>query len=375
MKSIDTYIYHSQFLPNVSVGGSECYAFGDVVLVKYKMSAKYGIVRENEEQVASLANQANAKGVNTPKHIAIKREEVDGQNICWVLQEKAKGVSFANYSWNRDNQVQLASQKVFADAPIEHYTKLVSDLMYLFNAGLELKPKNVFYDEDKKNGGFVIIDLLGGNQKPFSGSLEDVIMMQRLVNFVTNFTSIPSYNNPTEQQAQMSKIYENKIKAKIFMAMEKSIPNFEEHKRWLLRTFDQQTLFGLEQNGIDVGDLTLTTQEKQKFVQMLNESVDSLVEKIKSGKYTYHDIVANQVRFVTSDKGLAYSWGYHDQCPYSRQDFSDDYEFKWKLESDIQSKLMAKVNQKIKELVSDPQTATPEVVSAYQEMSQNEYLY
>lgn len=374
MKNIDTYIYNSQFLPNVSDGGSACYAFDDVVLVKYKMSAKYGIVREREEQVAELANEANEKGVSTPKHIAIKREEVDGVNICWVLQEKAKGICFSNYAWCKDNEVQLANQKVFADAPDQHYNKLISDLMYLFNAGLELKPKNVFYDADKTNGGFVIIDLLGSNDKPFSGSLEDVIMLQRYANFVTNFTSIPSYYNPTEQQAQMSKTYENKIKAKIFRAMEKTVPNFAVHKRWLLRTFDKQTLLGLEQNGINIGDLTLTTQEEQMFVQMLNESVNSMIEKIKNGESTYHNIAANEVRFETGNKGLAYSWGYHSQCPYSRQDFSDDYDFKCKLEEDIERKLMTKVNQKIKQLASDPQTATPEIIEAYQQMAQNDYV-
>ena len=60
MYNIDEYIKASAKMENVSDGGSECFDFGNVVLVKYKVSVKYSvnaIARENEELIAAAANK------------------------------------------------------------------------------------------------------------------------------------------------------------------------------------------------------------------------------------------------------------------------------------------------------------------------------
>ena len=71
--NIDEMIKQTENMQNVSDGGSPCYAFDQVVLVKYTMPIKYGRARKNEEIVAEFANKKNEMGVNTPKHLEIKR--------------------------------------------------------------------------------------------------------------------------------------------------------------------------------------------------------------------------------------------------------------------------------------------------------------
>lgn len=176
MNNIDYYIQKATDMENTSDGGSPAYHFDDVCLIKYISPIKYGQVRKNAEQVAQIANEKNAKGVRTPAHLGIKRV-IDSENhICWVLQEKAKGRNFGYYCENRDSKVQLDMQSRLANAPDAHYEKLVSDFCELFNLGLELKSKNMFYDEALQDGGFTIIDLLGGTGEPLNpDSLRDVL--------------------------------------------------------------------------------------------------------------------------------------------------------------------------------------------------------
>jgi len=160
VKSIDEYIQETANMENTSDGGSPAYHFDDVCLIKYQGSIKYGHARQGAELVARKANEKNAIGVRTPAHLGIKRV-IDGEKeICWVLQERAKGKSFSEYCDNQDKKVQLNIQLRLANAPDAHYEKLVSDVCELFNFGLELKPKNMFYNENVQDGGFTIIDLL-----------------------------------------------------------------------------------------------------------------------------------------------------------------------------------------------------------------------
>jgi len=79
--NIDEMIKSTATMDNISDGGSACYNFGDVILVKYITLEKYGIARKDEEKIFDIANMKNIQGVNTPKHLMIKREVVDGHDI------------------------------------------------------------------------------------------------------------------------------------------------------------------------------------------------------------------------------------------------------------------------------------------------------
>lgn len=41
-----------------------------------------------------------------------------------------------------------------------HYEKAVRDIYELFNMGIEIKSRNVFYDNSMVNGGFIFIDFV-----------------------------------------------------------------------------------------------------------------------------------------------------------------------------------------------------------------------
>ena len=196
MNNIDEYIKASFKMKNVSDGGSECFDFGNVVLVKYKIPVKYNaIAREDEELIAEAANKKRNMGVNTPYHLAIKRVTDEKDNICYVLQEKAKGVSFNidNKYYNEPSK-QLKVQELLLEAPDTVYEKCVRDLCELFNMGLELKGKNIFYDNSKDGAGFNFIDLLGYNTTPLNpDSISDVVRLDKMVSFIYNI--VYSLNN------------------------------------------------------------------------------------------------------------------------------------------------------------------------------------
>ncbi len=332
MKEIDEYIKETANMKNASNGGSPAYDFGDVVLVKYSIPTKYGIARENEELIAIAANKKNEEGVRTPRHLAIKRE-INGQdNFCWVLQEKAKGKNFEEYYSARNNpQEQLRCQKELLNAPDYHYEKCIEDLASLFNMGLELKPKNIFYDS-QPNGGFTFIDLLGSDITPYNPeSISSVLRLLRSSDFISNFTCISEYDQeatPYEKE-ESEKLYLG-IKKRIFCTMEKVVPNFNQFKRWILRTYSKEQLAYFESNGIFVGDLSLTDEEYETFDNYLAQIVNKSIKQIESGEKPLWDIKTNQIRTMLESMGMYSAWNYHRaSAEIDRKDFDDDYDFEY----------------------------------------------
>lgn len=159
MKDIEYYIEQSKSMPNTSDGGSAAFHFDDVVLIKYCLPNQYGAARQGEEEIAQIANELRSKGVGTPYHYAIKRETLEKTNICWVLQERAKGICYSNYKVESDPEESLRRQASLASAPLSHYEKLAKDIADLFYFELEIQPKNIYYDESP-DGGFTFIDLI-----------------------------------------------------------------------------------------------------------------------------------------------------------------------------------------------------------------------
>ena len=367
MKKIEEYIEESKNLPNISDGGSECYSFGDVVLVKYKISSKYGKARPTAEFVAKEANKKNEKGVNTPKHLGIYREIVGDTDICWVLQEKVKGVCFTNYSYNKNFDYQLKMQKILADAPIKHYEKLIRDLCELSHLGLELKPKNVFYDNDLVNGGFYFIDLLGNYGEKFDGSLKSILYVNNLARFVSWYSRISSYNDKAMlHQIDTSHKQVLQIDKKLFVAMQKTIPNFDKYKRWILRNLDKEQLDGFIQTGIIIPDLTLTNNEKSEFNDYIKKIIDNSIDDIKTGKTDYWNICVNDIRIALDNWGLAKSWPYHSGCNLQRHNFEDNYDFDYATSKQLENLVLKKFEECLdKEAKTD---RNPNIQKAYIEM-------
>ncbi len=349
MLDINSYIEASKTMTNTSDGGSAAYHFDDVVLVKYKLSLKYGIAREDEEKIATAANEKRAKGVRTPAHLAIKREVDEESSICWVLQERAKGQSFNNYCYNNDIKTQLAMQSKIANAPLSHYKKLISDVCELFNFGLELKPKNIYYDEDLQNGGFTIIDLLCLKGDPFNpNSLKDILYLETLVQGIYNCSRISFFNKKaTEEDKIKSNAQYYMIRKKIFQAMEQVIPNFKNQRKWVLRSMPFDTLEYFNQNGIEVGNLTLDDQECEQFSEVIKNIIASSINKIISGQNKLWEIYANEIRIDLSKSGMQYAWIYHKDNNRNPQEFTGDfaeYDYKRACEKDLEQFVIERFN-------------------------------
>ncbi len=293
--NIDKYIETSYTMKNTSDGGSIAYHFDDVVLIKYEYHTEYGIARINEEKIAQAANEKNRQGVYTPAHLAIKREIKNDISICWVLQERAKGKSFNYYCYNKETEKQIAAQQILANAPISHYEKFIKDVIELFNFGLELKPKNLYYDE---NNGFTIIDLIGLKDKLFDyNSLKDIISLINMTQGIYNCSGISYYDDlATKEEKEISKQLFYKIKQKMLNAIAKNIPNFEQYRRWILRTMSPDFLAYLNDNEKSIEDLTLNNEEEEQFNKMIQEIVDDCLNKIISGKCKAWEISTNEIR-------------------------------------------------------------------------------
>lgn len=319
MYDIERYIEKANEMINTSTGGSPCYDFGDVVLVKYEEG------RDKERLIAQAANEKRADGVNTPYHLAFKKEK----NVCYVLQEKAKGYPLTKFSYPKTEEELMTNAKILAEAPSSHYIKLIKDLGELMHMGLEIKPKNIFY-EPSENGGFTIIDLLGfDTRKMKNNSLEDILFVLDSAFYIPKGLPIEVYHGETSEQIKKQILELNyKIRKRIFAALEGSIPNFEIYRRWILRTLDDKTLSYFNQ---DIENLTLNQEEVTMFDTMIDTIISKVLLHEKKGRIepeTTMWLIESKMR----RNGLEKSWNYHPENPYalsSTDNFQEKYRIQW----------------------------------------------
>lgn len=324
MKNIEDYILASKNMENISDGGSAAFSFDDgTVLICYGQ-------RENEELIMEEANKKRAKGVRTPYHLAISRpkaEEFD--TTCWVLQEKAKGKCFTYYSAARnDSKTQLKRQEALLNAPDYHYEKCIADICEIFNMGLELKAKNVFYDESIEDGGFTFIDLIGYDSTPLNpNSIEDILLLTKYISFIYNIPRISAWKGAPEEHIERSDLMYYKMWQKVFMAIEKVIPNFDQHRRWVLRSYPNDVLEFFQDNGTSIGNLSLTEQEYDEFDQRIELIIERALQNLMSGKFEFWDICANKIRIDLEYMGLKDAWKYHIENEQSSDNFDSDWDY------------------------------------------------
>ncbi len=377
MYNIDEYIKASAKMENVSDGGSECFDFGNVVLVKYKVSVKYSvnaIARENEELIAEAANKKRNMGVNTPYHLAIKRVTDEKDNICYVLQEKAKGASFNIYYKEPAEQLQV--QQLLLGVPDTVYEKCVSDLCELFNMGLELKGKNIFYDNSKDGAGFTFIDLLGYDITPLNpDSISDVIRLDKMASFIYNIPRVSIYSQiATKEQIEKSTILYYKMKQKTFEAMEKVVPNFSRFRRWVLRTYSNDVLDFFEKNGTVVGNLTLTDDECREFDNYIEQIINECLEKLATGKNKFWQIRANEIRIALDTMGMQAAWKYHSANPIDDPiAFEDEWDFERARKKYLEDIVNNKFNNRL-ESVADT-SLNPNILKAKEDMDEEKVKY
>ena len=322
--NIDELIEKSKSMPNISDGGSPAYSFGDKVLVKYAVKNKYGDAREMEEAVQVAVNNKNQKGVNTPRHLAIKRIVEGEDNYCYVLQEKAPGESFIKFYSGKNSPVeQLKKQQELLDIPLEHFIKLAKDYGELFHMGLEPQAKNIFYDKEK---GFTIIDFLDSDESGIDyDSMPDIIYLKSLMECLSNITLIYDYRCDDKEIVQKSRELYNALEAKIYLAMKEVIP--ENKRRFLLRSYDKDKLEYFYKENIISEDLTLNDEEILEIDKMLESIIKDSYEKLYSGEFQLWQIELNEIRIALTCNGVLDSYMYNPNSKFNRDEFKSDIEY------------------------------------------------
>ena len=360
MIDIDELIKRSQTMTNISDGGSAAFFFGDYILVKYAILNKYGQARPNEEKVAIAANNKNNLGVNTPKHVVVKRVVEGEKNYCYVLQEKAKGVSFTYFTRCKDPIRHLERQKELALAPLSHYIKLAKDYCELFTMGLEPKDKNIFYDKDS---GFTIIDLLDYDEKGLNKeSIQDYMYLLGLMNSIVYPTRLSEFTVKDKELIEKSKIYSLQMQVKIYLALKEIVPL--KYMRILLRTYDKETLDYLYKMGILKEDLTLTEEEIKEYDKYIEDIVNDSYEKIKTGKYQLWQIELNEIRNGLISHGLIESYMYKPNIQVKKEEYNNSYDY----ECAIKDYLIKYCLAKFYSLIVNDKTNNPYIINAQVEI-------
>lgn len=323
MIKIEEYIEKTKNMLNISDGGSPAFDFGDVILVRYR-----GEREKIEKELAPIINAKNEIGVNTPKHLAFKRIIDGDKDYCWVLEEKAKGTNCTYYTKNITVRDFLEYKRMFSELPISHYEKLLKDLCELHYMGIELAPRNIFFDE---NIGFSIIDFLKSSNKVLKmNSLENLLAL------LNTATAIDFYNwSITTDDKEHYDVYNelsNEIQRKIFLALGMISSFFTNVRRWILRSYATDTLNYFASRGIMVGDLSLDEDELNEFNRVLAKIVLKCINYILRGEKKYWEIIYNELRLELEKSGMDYAWLYHHDNRKRLVDFKNNY-LDWYLNS------------------------------------------
>ena len=125
--------------------------------------------------------------------------------------------------------------------------------------------------------------------------------------------------------------------------MEKTIPNFEQHRRWILRSMPDDVLEFFERNGTTVGDLALNEQEYVQFNQTVENIVNDSIQKIESGTHKYWQISANEIRIDLGQSGMYNAWQHHKANKRNQNEFSGEsakYDYIQACDEDLKTRIM-----------------------------------
>ncbi len=326
MVSIEEAIKKSKELPNISNGGSECYDFGDVVLIKYSEPLKYmkpgKKTRENQEVVMKEINKKADKGVNTPKHIAMKRVVEGDYDVCYVLQEKCKGRNWAPMTRTSKKIDEIIKDlKYVNDIPFKHFEKLVADACMLYEMGYERQNKNLFYDEET---GFWFIDFLytkendmfdpNDPRKLFRTTKKICPQPLQLVSRLKYGETIPAEYQEEYDMLRYS------LEAKYYLAFLKVIPSFKKYVFFYLLDKDDSFKKYLVENDIVTRDLfNPTTADREVYDELVNFVVKSICQDVSMNGIKYWQVQTNEI--INKSRLFSLDIFYHD---YISQEVNTD---------------------------------------------------
>ena len=350
MTNIDEAIEKAKKLDNISVGGSACYDLGNVVLVKYTLPltwVKPGYrARENQEIVMQGINKKAALGVNTPRHLDMKRV-VEGENdVCYVLQEKCKGKCCGLMAkYGAPIERVLSESKFVSLIPFEHYRKLVSDACMLYEMGYEAKNKNLFYDVET---GFWFIDFLD-NRENNKFDPNDPKKIFKTIKYVCpkplQIASSLSYDaviSDEDREKLNDLVWASK--AKFLLACKKEIPTFNKYEFfYLLEESDDYKRY-LRDNGVINHDLfTARKEDYEIYRELFMHVVNSICCEIANTGKQYWDVAINSIRNESNLFNLIGFYINYICNAIKREDYEDEREYGYAIVDSYTSNMMGAI--------------------------------
>lgn len=355
MIDITSAIEQSKNMENVSTGGSQCFDFGETVLVKYKISLKYvnrqdSRARSCEEVVMEGVNQKIKMGVNTPRHLAIKRVVEGDDDVCYVLQEKSKGHNCASMvKYNQPYDEIIRELEFVNNIPFEHYKKLVSDSCQLYEMGYERKNKNLFYDQES---GFWFIDFLRYD-KENSFDANDPQKIFKVINYIVpnprNLVSTLSYETElSSSQKAKKELLEYSIDAKMLLAIKTIIPRFERYEKFYLYSKNDDLKRYLMEKGLVKKDLfSFEEVDYTIFDELYEIAKKSVINKIVNEGEPFWSIEANAIRIESDLFNLNKMWELHKDNFISKDNYENNWYYKQALASFFQEKMLSEIVQEL----------------------------
>ena len=357
MIDIDTAIIQSKGKENISDGGSKCFDFGDVVLVKYSCPKKYLTngehTRSKSEEIMEAINIKNKNGVNTPRHLSIKRVIEDEDDICYVLQQKSPGINCAKmYKYGASFEKMCKDLKFVLNIPFEHYKKLIEDSLQLFEMGYEAKNKNLFYDSAS---GFWFIDFLD-NEKEYPFNENDITKVFEALNYrmpkplqLASQMNYDSKLTPEQQNLKNSLTYA--IKAKTLLATRTVLPSFKKYEKFFLSTEKKEYKEYLMREGIvDTNLMELDESDYKTFDELYEVLINNLIDEIVNNGKGFGDILVNEIRNRTIDFKLNEIWKIHKYNIIDRKNFRDEFNFEYEVSKDLNKKVLIDLINRLKQL-------------------------
>lgn len=356
MINIKDAIEQSKNKQNISDGGSQCFDFGSVVLVKYTFSLKY--VKDNyrardcEEIVMEGINQKVQNGVNTPRHIAMERVIEGDNDVCYVLQDKCKGnncepMSVYGVSYDR----MISDLEFVYNIPFDHYKKLISDGCQLYEMGYEAKNKNLFYD---KESGFWYIDFLNYDKENQFDANNPTKIFQAIKYRIPKPSQIASRIRFDEELSAEQKVKKDlldySIEAKTLLAIKSIIPSFERYEKfYLFDKSDGLKQYLMEQGIVKKNLFKFEDEDYPIFNELYEIVINQIISKIVNNGEKFWSVETNDIRNDSDLFCLMQMWSHHKDNSINRCDYEEDDDYSYALRSSFNEKMLSEIAEKLEE--------------------------
>ncbi len=225
----------------------------------------YPLDRIKVDEFEDVMKKLKDIGINVPICLETKLEN----SLYFVLLEKPAGNLYRLIGLEKKFE-ELAS------IPIEHCIKLIQDIKKMDKLSVELIISDFFYD---KEVGFTLLDISGYFDKEYDD--DNVFhVCSKFYNIILGlFFSIPKLNNESND-IEKTKPLIGKFTLNVFKAFEKSMPEYNKYKRWIIRSYFINGLDMLIDANYDFGNLELTDEEKIFFDSLVEDAADKTLNKI-----------------------------------------------------------------------------------------------